>query len=89
MTKHTYFLLAVVLPFVGCGSEVDKCVESQVRAWTDASERTEAYWDEKQRQMRKAMNSNEWEIVREKDIRTRNEVEAEARLTCLSIASRR
>jgi hypothetical protein len=81
--------ISVTVALIGCTSEVDKCVNSQVSAWKDAKERNEAYWDEKEKSLRKMKNSNDWEIVRENDVRTKNEIEAEARLICMSLAAKK
>lgn len=89
MRKPIFILLFMATSVIGCKSEVDKCVESQLRAWMDKKVRDDAFWDAKERQMRKDLKSNDWEIVRIRDIRTKNEVEAEARLTCLSLLGKR
>ncbi len=64
------FIAASFLMLVGCKSEVDKCVESQVKGWNSLQERKE--------KMIKELSLNE-----NLDKRTVVEVEAEARLRCL------
>jgi hypothetical protein len=81
--------ISFTVVLIGCTTEVDKCVNSQVSAWKDAKERKEAYWEEKEKALRKMKNSNDWEIVRENDARTKNEIEAEARLMCMSLAGKK
>jgi protein involved in sex pheromone biosynthesis len=63
-------IVATFFVLTGCKSEVDKCVESQVKGWSSLQERKE--------KMIKELNLNE-----NLDKRTVVEVEAEARLRCL------
>ena len=68
-----FVILVSFLLLSGCKSEVDKCVESQVKAWHSLQERKE--------KIIKEFNLNE-----NLDKRNESEVEAEARLKCLKAA---
>ena len=66
-----FVILVSFLLLSGCKSEVDKCVDAQVKGWNSLQERKE--------KMIKELNLNE-----NLDKRNVAEVEAEARLRCLN-----
>ena len=65
-----FVILVSFLLLSGCKSEVDKCVDAQVKGWNSLQERKD--------KMIKELNLNE-----NLDKRNVAEVEAEARLRCL------
>lgn len=90
--KTAVSLIALLL-FAGCSSEVDKCVESQVAAWEAKKERDAEMWkqvrEQKKSEEKKNGTSDEWEVVGEKDVRRKEEIEAEARVLCMKLAKTR
>ena len=92
MRNVTLALISIVLTCAGCTSEVDKCVNSQVKGWEAEKEREAEVW-----KLKKEFESNEsqkkivdpWEVVEQKDIRRKEEIEASARIMCLQIIKER
>lgn len=66
-----FFVFLVITALSGCGSEVDKCVISQVKGWKAQQERV------------KDFTKNLFDSPVINDTRTEAEVEAEARIVCL------
>ena len=91
-----YALLIAVALLTGCKSEVDKCVESQISGWKAEQNRVKQENEDfyKRYNQSKAKNENtrgfeyalELNLVPAIDSRTKAEVEAEFRLTCLKAA---
>jgi hypothetical protein len=89
------FIAASFLMLVGCQSEVDKCVESEMKAWDSQQQKIRKDWQAYQsniKQQEKNPNggkdySLELGFVKKPDERTRLEVEADERKSCMYIAS--
>jgi hypothetical protein len=89
------FIAASFLMLVGCQSEVDKCVESEMKAWDSQQQKIRKDWEDwKVRSKQQEKNSNggrdltlELGLVVKPDERSRLEVEADERKSCMYIAS--
>jgi hypothetical protein len=85
----------LVLFLVGCQSEIDKCVDSEMKAWDSQQQKIQNDWKAYQsniKQQEKNPNggkdlSLELGFVKKPDERTRLEVEADERKSCMHIAS--
>lgn len=75
--------LMIILAITGCSSEVDKCVDAQVKGWEAEKKRAETT-DKKGLTLADALG-----LIRvEEDKRTKAEFEADARFRCLRISSK-
>ena len=76
------FCLALPFALMGCSSEIDKCVDSQVKAWEISKKEAQARLDEKKE------GSKLYELWDDMEITTmpKEKVEAEARLRCMKAA---
>jgi hypothetical protein len=90
------FVLALAMTLCACGSEVDKCVDAEVKAWELEQRDTKEKWEawkkrsaalpregEKGRDM-----SLELGLVKAPDERSKERVEADARKLCLKLQSK-
>jgi hypothetical protein len=96
MKKLNAFPLLVALALLsGCKSEVDKCVDSEMKAWDSQQQKIRKDWEDwKVRSKQQEKNSNggrdltlELGLVVKPDERSRLEVEADERKSCMYIAS--
>ena len=95
---YIIFLFATTV-LAGCSSEVDKCVNAEVSAWQARKSRIEADVKEGRVEYTKEGNLSEVEKINNafkvingsavnRDIRTREEVEAESRIRCMRASAK-
>ena len=90
-----YALFVAVALLSGCKSEVDKCVDSEMKAWDSQQQKIRKDWEDwKIRSKQQEKNANggrdlslELGLVVKPDERSRLEVEADERKACMYIAS--
>jgi len=90
-----YGLLVALALLSGCKSEVDKCVDSEMKAWDSQQQKIRKDWDDwkaRSKQQEKSANggkdlSLELGLVVKPDERSRLEVEADERKSCMYISS--
>ena len=90
-----YALFVAVALLSGCKSEVDKCVDSEMKAWDSQQQKIRKDWEDwKIRSKQQEKNANggrdlslELGLVVKPDERSRLEVEADERKACMFIAS--
>ena len=96
MKKFNAFSLLVALALLsGCKSEVDKCVDSEMKVWDFQQQKIRKDWDDwKARSKQQEKNANggkdlslELGLVVKPDERSRLEVEADERKACMFIAN--
>ena len=73
-----------MLCLIGCTSEIDKCVDSQIQAWKERTEANKKLLSEKDKQGKSTLGEL-WDLVPEK---MESEVRADARVKCLKSASK-
>ena len=75
----------ILFLLTACRNEVDKCVNSQVLAWEAKKKRDGEFWESRRAVLKNENNNNEWEVIDERDMRKKEEIEAESRIICLKL----
>ncbi len=85
------FGFSMLLLIAGCSSEVDKCVEAEVKAWKAEQSRIAADVAAGRKTYAQGSNPSPWSAfdksIVQRDERTTAEVEAQSRRVCLHIAN--
>jgi hypothetical protein len=88
--------IVITTALVGCGSEVDKCVAAEVKAWQAEQARVQKEWNfwQERKKIDSPVSSNgkdysvELGLIVKPDVRSVTEIEAQARKECLMIIGR-
>ena len=87
------FFYSLTFLLAGCMSEVDKCVDAQVKSWKTTKSKTEE--EVRLGNKKYAISNEQWTYgklfdssIVFRDERTLEEVEAQSRLQCLKVAGK-